>query len=244
MLSIIILAAGLGKRMQTPDIPKVLAKLKGSPLIYYVLNTANKLNPNKIVLVVGHHKEMLIDYVTNQFNSNKIKFAVQQNQLGTGHAVLCAEKELLDSEDNILILSGDVPLLTETTLNKFIDNHNSLKADISVLSAAIDNPTGYGRIVRDKNGKFIAITEEKDATDEIKKIKEINGGVYCINAKLLFELLKKINNNNMQNEYYLTDIIDLAYKQNLKVIASNIANFKEIQGINTREQLINIENNL
>ncbi len=250
MLSVIILAAGLGKRMNNPNIPKVMTSLNNKPLIYYVLNTANKLKPQKIVLVVGHHRELLIDYVNNEFKEDNIKFAIQYEQLGTGHATQCAEKEICFNASNInnnpnihniLILSGDVPLLSHKTLNNFLDTHISKNSDISVLTAIADDPSGYGRIIRNKNNDFIAIVEEKDADKNIKLITEINSGIYCVKANLLFNLLKNVNNKNNQNEYYLTDIIDIGIKQNLNIIAIKTANFKEIQGINTREQLQEIE---
>ena len=258
--SVIILAAGLGKRMQNPEIPKVLATVNKKPLIFYVLQTAISLNPEKICLIVGHKKEQVIDYVANKFfndcddNSKKfllenIVFAVQEQQLGTGHAVQCAEHFFSKNNDceninsneksqnEILILSGDVPLLSEKTLSDFIQFHKKECADISVLSAEAVAPFGYGRIVRNSNNEFVEIVEEKDATVEIKKVCEINSGIYFLKSDLLFDLLNKINNQNSQNEFYLTDIIKIGKSQNKKVIASKIATIDEIQGINTVDQL-------
>lgn len=245
-LNIIILAAGLGKRMMRPDIPKVLVELNNKPLIYYVLRTALSLNPAKICIIVGHKRELLIDYVKyeflkefNNFDPERIVFAVQEQQLGTGHATMCAENCFSKNQKdaNILILSGDVPLIKAQTLSDFINVHNQNKADISVLSAITDNPYSYGRIVRDENNEFVEIVEEKDATEKIKLINEINSGMYFVKSDMLFNLLHQTNNTNNQNEYYLTDIIGICKKSEGKVIATQAANFDEIQGINTPEQL-------
>ena len=255
----IILAAGLGKRMENAEIPKVLATINDNstnsknPLIYYVLKTAFEINPEKICLIVGHKREVLIDYVENdltkKFNflvnkndiQNKIVFAIQAEQLGTGHAAFCAKNNFSDFDGNILILSGDVPLLKSETLFSFIKNHNLQSADISVLSANAENPYGYGRIVRDLNNNFEEIIEEKDASENQKQIKEINSGVYFLDSNLLFDLLSKVENSNNQNEYYLTDIIKIGKISGKKVIAQNIAQIDEIQGINTPQQLQEIE---
>jgi UDP-N-acetylglucosamine diphosphorylase/glucosamine-1-phosphate N-acetyltransferase len=259
--SIIILAAGLGKRMKNPEVPKVLATINDNstnsqnPLIYYVLRTSLELNPEKICLIVGYKRELLIDYIENNFTEkfsnldDKIIFAVQNEQLGTGHATFCAKNHFVNSNkniqkkstENILILAGDVPLLKSETLFSFIQNHNLQSADISVLSATAENSFGYGKIVRDSENNFEEIIEEKDASENQKLIKEINSGVYFLNANLLFDLLEKVGNSNNQNEYYLTDIIKIGKSLGKKVIAQNIAEVNEIQGINTFEQLKEIE---
>ncbi len=241
MFSIVILAAGLGKRMQMADTPKVLAKLKGKPLIYYVLKTSLALNPDKIVLVVGHRKELVIEYVKNEFPNDNIVFSVQKQQLGTGDAAKSAESELKNYKGNVLILSGDVPLLQSNTLQDFISSHLKDSADVSVLSSFTQAPTGYGRIVRDASKQFLSIIEEKDADEETKKITEVNSGIYFLNSNLLFELLGSVSNSNNQNEYYLTDIVGISKARNLKVIASGANNFEEFQGINTQEQLAELE---
>ena len=251
--STVILAAGLGKRMQNPEIPKVLAKINSKPLIFYVLQTAISLNPDKICLIVGHKKELVIDYVSKELSNDcyknncskysleNIVFAVQEQQLGTGHAAKCAEHFFENYHSEVLILSGDVPLLSEKTLSNFIQIHKNEKADISVLSAETVEPFGYGRIVRNASNEFVEIVEEKDASNEIKQINEINSGIYFLKTDLLFDLLNRINNQNSQNEFYLTDIIKIGKEQNKKVIATKIANINEIQGINTIEQLHTVE---
>jgi UDP-N-acetylglucosamine diphosphorylase/glucosamine-1-phosphate N-acetyltransferase len=246
--SIIILAAGLGKRMQNPDIPKVLTAINNKPIIYYVLKTAISLNPEKICIVVGHKKELLINYIQDIFSSEfknfrfeNICFTVQEKQLGTGHATQCAANFFTNYNGNILILSGDTPAIQTKTLSDFMQYHNLQHSDISVLSSMADNPYGYGRIVRGMNNEFIEIIEEKDASEKIKTITEINSGIYFLKSNLLFSLLKQVNNNNNQNEYYLTDIIKIGKKQNEKIIAKDFGSFKEIQGINTSEQLVEVE---
>jgi UDP-N-acetylglucosamine diphosphorylase/glucosamine-1-phosphate N-acetyltransferase len=251
--SIVILAAGLGKRMNNPDIPKVMTELNKQPLIYYVLETAISLKPDKIVIVVGHKKDILISYINDiflklfpDFSKDKILFVEQKQQIGTGDAVKSATQYFTGYNGEILILSGDVPMLSSNTLINFINLHNNNVHNnklISVLSATTDNPYNYGRIVRNSESSFSAIIEEKDATDSIKQIKEINSGIYYLNSILLFELLNKVNNNNQQNEYYLTDIISLGIKNEIYVEANNIATFEEIQGVNTTEQLQQIEIN-
>jgi len=241
--SIIILAAGLGKRMNNPDIPKVLSELDNKPLIYYVLKVAIAMNPDKICIVVGHQKEKLISYINDvilyEFPFTKIEYAMQEEQLGTGHAVMCCENNFENYDGKILILSGDVPLLQEKTLSDFIKN--SVEADLSVLTSVASNPFGYGRILRDDNENILGIKEEKDATDLERLIYEINTGIYFVDAKLLFSLLKKIKNENNQSEYYLTDIVSIGLLESNNVIANTIAPFVEIQGINTIEQLEELE---
>ncbi len=242
-LAIVILAAGKGKRMNNPNLPKVLVELKNRPLLDYVLELSTNLNPEKVVVIVGHHKEQVIDFIASHKNP-KFEYATQDEQLGTGHAVAQTESNLTEFDGNILILSGDVPLLSKSTTQDFINMHFENNSSASVLSSIADNPYGYGRIIRNNNGNFIRITEEKDANEQEKSIKEINSGIYLINSKLLFDSLKKISNNNSQNEYYLTDVIDILYKQNHIVKAFSIADFNEIQGVNQLTDLENLQNNL
>lgn len=262
----IILAAGLGKRMNDPETPKVLFKLKDKPLLGYVIDVIDNVNQksnnkviNKSIFVVGHHKEKVIEFVKQYYNENKradsnlvnkFEFATQNEQLGTGHAVNQA-KDFFSSEnenysenyidENILILCGDVPFLTSDTILNFLAEHKTNNSDISVLSTIAQNPKGYGRIVRDETKNFKNITEEKDADELIREIKEINSGIYYLKSRLLFDLLKDVKSNNAQGEFYLTDIIGLAINKNYKVFAFPLAIFEELQGINTQEELLNAE---
>ena len=248
-LNVVILAAGKGKRMNNPDLPKVLNKINDKPLIYYVITIAHKLNANQIVVVIGHQGELVKNYIKTVFNSTKIIFVIQEQQLGTGHAVLVTEQNIDKTNAYTLILAGDVPNISAKTLNEFIGisikNHN----DISILSSIADNPYGYGRIIRNNINKVIKIQEHKDCNDEELKTKEINSGIILANTNILYKLLNLIKPNNNQNEYYLTDIVELGIINNLNVDAYCIANFNEIQGINTIEELkkaeiykINMEN--
>lgn len=246
----IILAAGLGKRMNDPETPKVLFSIISKPLLGYVVDVLQNLSSKNITIcesiyVIGHHREkvksFVSDYYTNNNINHKFDFAIQNEQLGTGHAVNQAKDVVNFLKDNVLILCGDVPFLTSETIEKFINSHIENKSDVSVLSTIAPNPKGYGRIVRNEKGVFIQITEEKDATDEIRKIEEVNSGIYYLNAELLFNLLKNVKSNNVQNEYYLTDIVQIAISENKKVDAYPIADFDELQGINTQEELLKAE---
>lgn len=234
--AVLILAAGKGKRMKSGDMPKVLAPLSGKPLIQYVLNTVQKINAKKTVLIIGHQKEKVKEFIEKSDFDN-IEYAYQDEQLGTGHAVMMAEENMKNFQGDVLILAGDVPLLTSDTINKFIDEHNKYESAVSVLSTTAPDATGYGRIVRDSKGDFIKITEEKDADEEIKKIDEINSGIFLVDSVTLFDSLKKTSNKNAQKEYYLTDIIEILKAEKTPVFAFNLAKFDELQGINSPEDL-------
>lgn len=230
--------------MKNPLKSKVMYELSGKPLIYYVISLALEVGAEKIVIVVGHQKQQVINYVTENFKNliNKvIFFAHQDTQLGTGHAVAQTYNFFSGINAEVLILSGDVPLLKKTTLNKFINFHINNRNSASLISAHFSDPFGYGRIIRDIDGNLLDIREEKDASFEEKQIKEINSGIYLINSRLLFSALKKLNNNNIQREYYLTDIFSIFKKNNFKIGAMPIEDSNEIRGVNTIEQLIELE---
>ncbi|HON56698.1 MAG TPA: bifunctional UDP-N-acetylglucosamine diphosphorylase/glucosamine-1-phosphate N-acetyltransferase GlmU [bacterium] len=237
-LGIIILAAGLGKRMKS-DLPKVLQKLCGRPLINYVLDTALALNPEICAVVLGFKNELVRPFI-----SENVKIAIQEPQLGTGHAVMQTAEIFEKFSGKILVLCGDVPLLKLLTLKKLINQYDKQESDAAILSAELDDPSGYGRIVRNENNEVSAIVEDKDADKNIKAIKEINSGIYCFNSKYLFKYLPNIKNTNAQSEYYLTDIIDIMVKNKHKVIAVKSANKIEIEGINNRLQLARLEKEL
>lgn len=201
MLKVLILAAGKGTRMKSEK-PKVLFEVAGKPMIDYVVGTANSLNPEEIIVVVGNQAEVVKQHLQLHPSNGKIKFVLQKEQKGTGHAVLCAE-EFLNYEGEVLILCGDMPLIKSETLKNFFEN---AKDPVSVITVRLHNPTGYGRIVRGPDRRIIKIVEEKDASEKEKSIKEINTGVYLCNTKELLTRLKNIKNNNAQGEYYLTDI--------------------------------------
>ena len=239
----VILAAGKGKRMKNPGKAKVMFELHGKPMIQYVVELSLEIGSAEIILIIGHQKNSIIEFVGSCFKSQmrKIKYAFQDQQLGTGHALMQTFEYLKDFKGEILILSGDVPLLKSETINKFINLHNSKKFIGTLISSYFENPYGYGRIIRDSEGNFIDIREEKDATEEEKKIKEINSGIYIIKGELLFEALNTINNDNAQGEYYLTDVFNYFIRLKLPVGAYPVSDSKEITGVNTIDQLNEME---
>ncbi|MBN8572202.1 MAG: NTP transferase domain-containing protein [Ignavibacteria bacterium] len=242
-LATVILAAGKGKRMRNPEKSKVMFPLKGKPMIQHVVELALKIHSEKIILIVGHQKQTVMDFIKETFKDDmdKISFASQDEQLGTGHAVMQTKTELENFNGDTLILSGDVPLLRYETVEKFLNFHNANNFSASLLSANFENPFGYGRIVRDEKENFIDIVEEKDADDEVKKIAEINSGIYIVDNKNLFEALKTLKTDNAQGEYYLTDIFNYFKDKNLKIGAVPTENNIEITGVNTVEQLEEME---
>ncbi|MCX6156175.1 MAG: sugar phosphate nucleotidyltransferase [Candidatus Kapabacteria bacterium] len=235
-LSVVILAAGKGKRMNNPNMAKVMAPLGDKPLITYVLEQVQKLNPKKIIVVVGHQKESVIEYI-KFINIQNLFFAEQNDQLGTGHAVAQAAEYLMNDNGNVLILAGDVPLLKSESLTAFIEMHTKTSSVASDMTAIAANPFGYGRIVRDSSGNFIKIVEEKDTKPEEKLINEINSGIFIVKSKSLFNALNLVSNKNAQGEYYLTDIIEILRNENKKVSAFICAEFDELQGVNSVEDL-------
>ena len=236
-LRVVILAAGKGTRMNS-DLPKVLHKLHGKALIDYVLDESEVLKPVESILVVGFKKEQVILHTNNRSN---IKYVTQTEQLGTGHAVLQAEELLKNKKGHIIILYGDVPNIKASTLHPIVYDHITNNRDLTLITAEIDNPTGYGRIIRDENGSLLKIVEEKDCSDNEKLIKEWNPGIYIFKIPEVFEILNNIKANNASKEYYLTDAIGLAQQSNMKIKAIKIANSDEVLGINTAEQLEELE---
>lgn len=230
-ISAIILGAGKGTRMKSAK-PKVLQTLAGKPLLGFVLDSVAKIGASRQIVVYGFLGEQL----KNAFADNELIWAEQAEQLGTGHAVKMALPHL-PTDGKSLILYGDVPLIRPETLQKLIDANT---AGISMLTMAVDNPFGLGRIIRE-NGKVIAIVEQKDATDEQKNIKEINSGIYCVDNALLHEFLPNLNNNNVQQEYYLTDIVKMAVDKGIDIATISPEYAFEIDGVNDRIQLAELE---
>ncbi|MEA1986360.1 MAG: NTP transferase domain-containing protein [Candidatus Marinimicrobia bacterium] len=238
-LATIILAGGKGTRMKS-DLPKVLHRVLGETMVSRVVAQAKSIGAKKIVVVVGYKKELVQDELKNK----SVEFAIQEEQLGTGHAIQMAEGNFTNWDGDILILSGDVPLLTTETIEKLIQKHKDEDADGTVLSAIFENPAGYGRIIRKEDGTYSHSVEEKDASNEEKKIKEINSGIYIFKSKHLFNYLSNIGNDNAQGEYYLTDIVPMMVKDNKKVVLTVANDPNEIEGVNTIEHLQNAENKL
>ena len=226
-----ILAAGKGTRMDS-NIPKVLHNLENKALIDYVLDTAYELNPEKIFTVVGFKKELVINHINNP----NIEYIEQKEQLGTGHAVLQLDNPLYGKNGHLLILYGDVPNIKHSTLSPIVAEHIKDNTDVTMITAILEDPTGYGRIIRDQSGNLIKIVEEKDCNKSEKAIKEINPGIYIFKISKLFKNLKKVKSNNESKEYYLTDVIELINNSGT-VKTKKIDNPKEIMGINTIKQL-------
>ena len=229
-LVIAILAAGKGKRMKS-SLPKVLHQINNKTLIENVIETSLKLNSNKIIVIVGYKKEL----IKNKLSNYTIEFAEQNEQKGTGHAIQQCKKNIENLKGNILILSGDVPMISQRTLSDLIKSHIENNSKASLISAEIINPRGYGRIKRDSQNCFISIVEHKDATEDELKINEINAGIYIFDIRTLFSKLSKIKNNNSQGEYYLGDVLKHIDKSEISIFKTS--NQSEILGINNAEQL-------
>jgi UDP-N-acetylglucosamine diphosphorylase/glucosamine-1-phosphate N-acetyltransferase len=234
-LAAVILAAGKGKRMKS-DLPKVLHEVGGKPMIAHVMRQAQDSSAEPVIAVVGHGREQVIPVV----EKNGGKVAVQEEQLGTGHAVQCAQKHLEGFSGDVIVLSGDVPLLTRETIRKVLEYHRQDNAVATVITAEAPDPTGYGRVIRDEQGAVLAIREHKDCTPEELEIREINSGIYVFDSVLLFAALRNIDNDNAQGEYYLPDVFKQYFKENRKVSAY-MGDFDEIHGINNRDDLAEAE---
>ncbi len=229
----VILAAGKGTRMKS-NTPKVLHKIFEKPLLGYVLDNVKNI-VNESFVIVGHHAEEVTEYVQKEYENAKT--VLQTPQLGTGHAVSMVCPSLENFDGQVIILCGDTPLITEDTLKKFIDYHNSNNSDLTVMSTIFENPANYGRIIREKDNSLKCIVEEKDATPEQKAVKEVNAGIYCLNWNKIKQAFCQLTSNNAQGEYYLTDIIEWGKKNNLNVNAYIMENNEEIYGINSRSNL-------
>ncbi|MFH0725616.1 MAG: NTP transferase domain-containing protein [Pseudomonadota bacterium] len=232
--AVIILAAGLGTRMKS-DKAKVLHELMGRPMVLYVVETAKKAVGDNVILVVGHQAQKVKEIVSQKEN---VSYALQEAQLGTGHAALVALPFLPEETQEVIILCGDVPLLRPETVCRLLSDHSRSCRDLTLLAVEVENPTGYGRILFDNNRNLLKIVEEADATAEQKKIKTINSGIYCVKKLFLCDALKKINTNNAQGELYLTDIIEIGYRERKAVGVMVSSNAEETIGVNSREDLL------
>lgn len=232
----IILAAGKGTRMKSA-VPKVLHKIMDKTLLGYVIDNVKNIVDETFV-IVGHEAQNVETFVNNNYDN--VKTVLQSPQLGTGHAVSMVCPYLKDFSGEIVILCGDTPLIKEKTLKEFVEFHKQNKSDITVMSTIFENPTNYGRIVRNSDKTLKCIIEEKDATNEEKSIKEINAGIYCLNWDKIKMFFSQLSSNNAQGEYYLTDIIEWGKKQNLNVNAFILENSEEILGINSRTNLAEV----
>lgn len=229
--SAIILAAGEGTRMKS-DLPKVLHKVCGKEMINHVVDTVKKLNVFQTIVVVGHNSEM----VKKALNS-EVDTANQEEQLGTGHAVMQAVPSLKEESEDVIILYGDTPLVTSSTLKALLDYHRKGNYGATILTALVKDPEGYGRIVRDKAGEIQGIVEHRDASPEQMRIKEINSGMYCFKTHYLIDGIRQLRKNNTQGEYYLTDIVEFFRYKGI-MIGGYICEYpQEVMGVNTKRQL-------
>ena len=231
-LKVVILAAGMGSRMRSA-LPKVLHKIAGKPMIEHVIEVAEKLKAKDIQVVFGHEGIRLQEALSHK----KVTWVHQEEQLGTGHAVKQALPNI-DNHDQVLILYGDVPLISQQTLEKLLELGQ--KNSSVLLSIDLDNPTGYGRILH-QDLEICAIVEEKDANDEQRQITEVNTGIFTVQGEYLHRWLNALNNNNAQQEYYLTDIVELAYQDKKPLSTLKIDNYLEVAGVNDRVQLAQLE---
>jgi len=236
-VSVIILAAGKGTRMKS-DNAKVLHAIDAKPMVLYVLETARAVAGNDIVVVIGHQAERVRRVVSQ---SADVRFAVQEKQLGTGHAVLCALPLLPPASKDVVILCGDVPLIRPETVMGLVAAHREAGDDVTVLAVDLPDPTGYGRIEFDDGGRLSGIVEEADATPSQKKNTRINSGIYCASRPFLAEVLPQLRADNTQQELYLTDIILLGYRARKKLGVMIAEDPREILGINTAEELAAVE---
>ena len=227
----LVLAAGKGTRMKS-DKSKLVHKIYGKELVKRVVETAKKSNVDEVITVVGYKREQV-----QLVLGDSVKYAYQDEMLGTGHAVLQAEEYLKDKQGKVVVLNGDVPILRPETIRELINKSINNKEYATLLTAIYNNPTGYGRIIRDVGGNIKEIVEEKDATEDQKKIQEINAGIYCFDIQELLKALKKIQPNNSQKEYYLTDVIKIMNEEGLKTGAVIVQDNTEILGVNDKMQL-------
>jgi bifunctional UDP-N-acetylglucosamine pyrophosphorylase/glucosamine-1-phosphate N-acetyltransferase len=226
----VVLAAGMGTRMKSKK-HKVLHEICGKPMVQFMLDTLTEVGFDRKVIVVGASREQVMEKLGDQ------EYVIQEEQLGTAHAVMMAKDKLGDKEGLTLICAGDTPIIRKETLAKMLESHKQSGAAVTVLTAVVENPFGLGRIIRDEQGNVLRIVEEKDATEEERKIKEINSSVYLYDNQLLFHALRKIDNNNAQGEYYLPDCLEVLRREGHKVNAFVTDDPREIQGINDRAQL-------
>jgi len=238
-LGVILLAAGQGARMKS-SLPKVLHPLGGKPLFLHALRTAQRLEPERVAVIIGHGAGA----VAEAYDRNDVVWITQEKQLGTGHAVLCAKDAFSDFTGDILILSGDVPLIEEQTLAAMVKTHRESEAVLTLLTACLETPTGYGRILRGGHGEIAGSVEEKDATEAQKRIREVNAGIYVVAVRFLFAALATVKNDNRQKEYYLPDIVTIGLAQGKKIETVRVADPCEMRGINTREELARMEKTL
>lgn len=233
-LSVIILAAGKGSRMKS-DLPKVLHKVAGKPMILHVIACAGQVVPDdRIHVVVGHQAKTVQQTVTRCY---RVKFSMQRQLLGTGDAVKCALPGLSPDARDVVVLYGDVPLIQPETVTDLVSTHRASHAQVTILAADLENPTGYGRVLQDSCNRVVAIREEADASDDEKKIQRINTGIYCFDRRFLSSALNRLAPTNHQAEYYLTDVVSIACSDDKKITVKVLKHPDRIMGVNTLDDL-------
>jgi len=236
-ISIIILAAGKGKRMNSSK-AKVLHNICGKPMVLYVLDSAKKVTQN-IIAVVGHQSSEVKKTIEKKYPD--VLFAIQKDQLGTGHAVQCAMPYVGNDIESVVVLCGDVPLISSQKISDLVYLHKKENNDVTVMAVEQENPYGYGRIVLDNDGYIEKIVEEADATEDEKKITIVNSGIYCISCHMIEDVLNELTDENVQKEFYLTDIVPIGIGKNFKIGVMLNQDAQDVLGINTIEQLERIE---
>ena len=240
-LEAIILAAGKGTRMES-DLPKVCHEVGGRPMVCAVVDACIDAGCDRVVVVVGYKQELVREALVSY--GDKVEFAVQHEQLGTGHAVVSAVDAFPlagQATTNVFVLCGDGPLIRTSTLHKMLDLHRRSGAAATLATSTIENPSGYGRIVRDSDGRFARIVEQKNATEAELEIKEVNPSYYCMSALAMFEALKQVNRNELTGEYYITDVFELMLKRGLPVEVIDAVPSEDILSINTPEHLAMVD---
>ncbi len=234
----IVLAAGKGKRLlsEQHDMPKVLRQANGKPLLGYVMDNLSFLSPRAVTVVVGYRRELVQDYL-----GDGVQYAIQQQQLGTGHAVNVARALFEDYDGPVLVCYGDMPLLKRETFRQMLDTHRQQHNDCTILTGVSNRGYSYGRVVRAQDGGFITVVEERDCTPQQLSINELNVGVYVFDSKKLFHVLGRLKNNNNQGEYYLTDAPQLMMEDGCRIGTYTIYDDDEILGVNTVEDLEHCE---
>ncbi|RYG72695.1 bifunctional UDP-N-acetylglucosamine diphosphorylase/glucosamine-1-phosphate N-acetyltransferase GlmU [Lentibacillus lipolyticus] len=231
----VILAAGQGTRMKS-KLYKVLHPVAGRPMVQHVTSQLNAVNPDEMVTIVGHGADKVAEYI-----GDESRLVLQEEQLGTGHAVMQAKELLEDKEGTTIVVCGDTPLITSETYQTLFEHHEQESAKATILTAKAPNPAGYGRVIRNEQNQVERIIEQKDATDTERAINEINTGTYCFDNKALFEALQHVSNDNAQGEYYLPDVIEILQNRGEKVSAFQTPDFEETLGVNDRSALARAE---
>ncbi len=228
----LILAAGEGTRMKS-DIAKVLHRVGGQAMIRHVIDSVREAGISRVLVVVGYQA----DTVKAELRDQDLEFVLQEERLGTAHAVLMAEAALESFEGTVIVLTGDTPLLKSDTISELIGFHRRENSDATVLTAVLEDASGYGRIIRDENNNFVKIVEHGDAGREERKVKEINSGIFCFDCRKLFHALDEVEKDNVQKEYYLTDVIDIFRSRGWPVQAYPVGDSDQVMGVNSIEQL-------